>query len=209
MRYTMVKRTDIKQRILDTALKLAEESSWEEIRLSDIATELDISLLEIQKHFSQKDELVEAWFDRADQAMLKLTQDELSELALEDRIFKIIFTWLDVLAKHKTITREMLWYKLEPLHVHLQIQSLLRISRTVQWIQELSGINAQYMKRIANELGLTSIYLCTFLYWLQDDSGEQKRTRVFLKRKLKYIQSCCCKLEKYFHSAKNPFKTAA
>ncbi|MGI9227998.1 MAG: TetR family transcriptional regulator [Gammaproteobacteria bacterium] len=204
----MVKRTDIKQRILDAALKLAEESSWEEIRLSDIATELDISLLEIQKHFSQKDELVEAWFDRADQAMLQLTQNELSELALEDRIIKIIFTWLDALAEHKTITREMLWYKLEPLHVHLQIQGLLRISRTVQWIQELSRINAQYMKRIANELGLTSIYLCTFLYWLQDDSSEQKRTRVFLKRKLKCIQSCCCSLEKYFHSAKKPFKTA-
>ena len=205
----MVKRIDIKQRILDTALKLAEESSWEEIRLSDIATELDISLFEIQKHFSQKDGLVEAWFDRADQAMLQLTQEELSELALDERIFKIIFTWLDALAEHKTITREMLWYKLEPLHVHLQIQGLLRISRTVQWIQELSGVNAQFMKRIANEIGLTSIYLCVFLYWLQDASSEQKRTRVFLKRKLKCVQSCYCRLEKYFQSANKPFKTAA
>ena len=70
----MVKRVDIKQRILDTALELAEKHSWEEIRLSDIATELDLSLLEIQKHFSQKDDLVEAWFDRADRAMLQLKQ---------------------------------------------------------------------------------------------------------------------------------------
>ena len=205
----MVKRVDFKQRILNTALELAEERSWEDIRLSDIAVELDLSLLEIQKHFSQKDDLVEAWFDRADQAMLQLKQDELSELALEDRIVKIIFTWLDVLAEHKTITREMLWYKLEPLHVHLQIQGLLRISRTVQWIQELTSINAQYMKRIANEIGLTSIYLCTFLYWLQDDSKEQKRTRDFLQRKLKCIQHCCCKLDKCLHAANKPFKSAA
>ena len=136
-------------------------------------------------------------------------QDELSELALEDRIVKIIFTWLDVLAEHKTITREMLWYKLEPLHVHLQIQGLLRISRTVQWIQELTSINAQYMERIANEIGLTSIYLCTFLYWLQDDSKEQKRSRNFLQRKLRCIQECSCKLEKCLHTANKPFKSAA
>ena len=155
----MVKRTDIKQRILDSALKLAEERSWEEIHLRDIATDLDISLSEIQQNFRQKDDLVEAWFDRADQAILQLSPEELGEMKLTDRLHMIIFTWLDTLAEHKTITREMLWYKLEPLHIHLQIQGLLRISRTVQWMQELAGLKAQYIKRITEEIGLTSIYL--------------------------------------------------
>ena len=205
----MVKQVDINQRILDSALKLAEECSWEEIRLSDIAVDLDITLSEIQQHFRQKDDLVEAWFDRADQAMLQLPLEELAEIDLADRLHMIIFTWLDTLAKHKTITREMLWYKLEPLHIHLQFQALLRISRTVQWIQELAGLNAQYTKRISEEIGLTSIYLCTFLYWLQDSSTKQKRTRRFLKRKLSRIENCCHRLNKCLTTARKPLKSAA
>ncbi len=205
----LVKRADIKQRILDSALKLAEERSWEEIRLSEVATDLDISLSEIQQHFRQKDDLVEAWFDRADQAILQLSLEELGEMKLSDRLHRIIITWLDTLAEHKTVTREMLWYKLEPLHIHLQIQGLLRISRTVQWIQELAGLKAQYIRRIAEEIGLTSIYLCTFLYWLQDTSAEQKRTRNFLKRKLSHIENCCCSLNVCLTTVRKPVKTAA
>ena len=205
----MVQRVDLKSRILDTALKLAENCSWEELRLSDIATELDITLSDIQKYFSQKDDLVEAWFDRADQAMLQLKKNNLLDLTLEDRIVMIIFSWLDALAEHKSITRQMLWYKLEPLHVHLQIQGLLRISRTVQWMQELTGINTRYMERIANEIGLTSIYLCTFLYWLQDDTKQQKRTREFLENKLKRLQNCRCKFENCINLANKRFKPAA
>ncbi len=205
----MVTRADIKQQILDSALRLAEESSWEEIRLYDIAADLNISLFKIQQHYRQKDDLVEAWFDRADQAILQLPQEELTELKLADRLHKIIFTWLDLLAEHKTITREMLWYKLEPLHVHLQIQGLLRISRTAQWIQELAGLEARFSKRIVEEIGLTSIYLCTFLYWLQDTSNEQKRTRSFLKRKLSCIENCCCRLNKCLPEARKPLKSAA
>lgn len=205
----MVTRADIKQRILGSALKLAEERSWEELRLSDIAADLDISLFEVQQHFRQKDDLVEAWFDRADQTMLQLPREELAEMSLADRLHMIIFTWLDALAKHKTITREMLWYKLEPLHIHLQFQALLRISRTVQWIQELAGLKAQYKKRIAEEIGLTSIYLCAFLYWLQDSSTKQKRTRSFLKRKLSRIEECCHKLNKCLTTARKPLKSSA
>lgn len=205
----MVKRADIKQHILDSALKLAEEHSWEEIRLSDIASDLDISLFEIQQHFHQKDDLVEAWFDRADQAILQLSQKELSDMKITERLHRIIFTWLDVLAKHKAITREMLWYKLEPLHIHLQFHALLRISHTVQWIQELAGLKAQYTKRIVQEIGLTSIYLCTFLYWLQDSSAKQYRTRSFLKRKLSRIENCCCKLDKCSTKKHNPHNSTA
>ena len=89
----------------------------------------------------------------------------------------------------------MLWYKLEPLHLHLQVLGLLRISRTVQWIQELAGLNDRFLQRIINEIGLTSIYVCTFLYWLQDTSDKQKGTHRFLERKIKCIGNCCCKLD--------------
>ena len=185
----MVVKKNIEHKILNSALKLAEDSSWENVQLRDVAKDLDISLFEIHRYYSQKDDLVEAWFDRADHAMLKLSLNELSEMKLCDRIQKIMFTWLDALAIHKTITRDMLWYKFEPLHVHLQVLGLLRISRTVQWIRELAGLNDKFLLRIINEIGLTSIYICTFLYWLQDISDNQKKTHQFLERKLQCMEN--------------------
>lgn len=205
----MATQKSIEQKILDSALSLAEKSSWEDVRLRDVASDLEISLSEIHQHYSQKDDLVEAWFDRADQTMLKLSHHELSELELGDRIQKIMFTWLDKLGAHKTVTRDMLWYKLEPLHIHLQIQGLLRISRTVQWIRELAGLDDTFLLRIINEIGLTSIYVCTFVYWLQDTSDNQQNSRQFLERKLKCIDDCCRKFDIGGVKAKTPTEPAA
>ena len=205
----MVGKKNIKQQILESALKLAEESSWEDIRLSEIAADLEISLFEIQQHYSQKDDLVEAWFDLADQAMLQLSIDELAEMELKDRLHKIMFTWFDALSDHKTITRDMLWYKFEPLHIHLQINGLLRISRTVQWMRELAGLEDRYLQRIISEIGLSSIYLCTFIYWLNDTSKDQTRTHRFLERKLNCIESCCCNIKACCSRTQNPRESAA
>ena len=55
---------------MDTALRLAEQRSWEVIRLYEVAEELKLTLAEIREHYRQKDDLAEAWFDRADRAML-------------------------------------------------------------------------------------------------------------------------------------------
>ena len=55
--------------ILDTAMRLANERSWEKLYLHELARELGIPLHEIHRHYAQKDELVEAWYDRADRAV--------------------------------------------------------------------------------------------------------------------------------------------
>lgn len=181
-----------KQHILHCALELGEASGWEALRLHDIADSLDISLFDIQQHFRQKDDLVETWFDRADQDMLQLDRAELHALEMEGRLHRIIFAWLDPLAEHRILTRQMLMYKLEPLHFHLQVQGVTRISRTVQWIMELSGMQTRHLKRVAVEAVLTTIYLATFARWLTDDSDNQERTREFLSHRL----HCAGSLEK-------------
>ncbi len=176
---------DPKQRILDKSLELATQSSWEELHLYDVAGALNLSLDQIRVHFSQKDDLVEAWYDRADIAMLKAAEKKtFLKLDMQQRLHKLIMVWLDALAKHKTISRDMLLYKLEPGHIHLQVLGTLRISRTVQWLREAAHQDSTSLMRIVEEIGLSSIYLITFVYWMNDTSDNQERTRAFLKRKL-------------------------
>ncbi len=173
-----------KQQILESALRLGDEQSWDQVRLYDIAKDLNISLVDIQRYYSQKDDLVEAWFDGADQAVLELKSACIAELPMPERLHKIIFTWFDSLAQHKRLVRQMLHYKLEPLHTHLQFQGVLRVSRTVQWFLESAGVESTNPRRIIDEIGLTSMYLATLSYWLMDNSDNQENSRAFLTKKL-------------------------
>lgn len=177
--------------ILDAALKLAGSRGWESLRLYDIAVELDIGLDDIYRHYAQKDDLVEAWFSRADVAMLAAARDSsMSEKTVPQRLQHLILTWLDVLAQHKQVTGDMLWYKLEPGHIHLQWAALLRISRTVQWLREGARQDSTHLLRIVEEIGLSSIFVAVFVYWLSDRSDGQQKTRAFLQRRLQQGGQC-------------------
>lgn len=177
----MPKKVDLARRILDKALEMAEASSWETLHLYDIAAALDITLEQIREHYQQKDDLVEAWFDRADSAMLSdAASREFAQLSGRERIHRAIMTWLQALVRHRRITGEMLRYKLEFGHIHLQVLGIMRVSRTVQWVREAAQQEATHLQRILEEVVLTSIYLATFASWLRDDSPGSEDTGRFL-----------------------------
>ena len=113
-------------RILDTALTLAEErGSWGSLRLHDVADALDIPLAEIHACYAQQDDLAEAWFDRADRAALRVREgSDFADLPPAARLERVMLAWLEALQPHRRLTRGMLAYKLEPGHLHLQLQPL-------------------------------------------------------------------------------------
>lgn len=174
-----------KSAILDKALQLGQETGWENLRLLDVAKALDIPLADICLHFSQKDELVEAWFDRADQHLLSIRAEQhwLAQPAAQ-RIEDMIWRWLRALAGYRQLTGQMLLYKLEPGHIHLQLGGILRISRTVQWLMEAADLKARNLVRIRQEIALSAVFVSTFVDWLKDSSAEQQHCRRRLKCKL-------------------------
>ena len=175
-----------RQRIVDAALALAAQTHWERVRLFDVAARLGLSLNDIRQHFSEKEDLVEAWFDRADAAMLAAADTPgFHELGSGERIHTLIMAWLDALAPYRVVTRQMIVNKLEPGHLHVQIPGLLRVSRTVQWVREAAGRNASFVRRALEETALTSIYLASFAHWMSDDSVGSQKTRRFLESRLR------------------------
>lgn len=167
--------------ILDAALALAEQRGWDAVHLHDVAQAMGVPLAEIARHYGDKDALVEAWFDRADVALLALPESPgWLELSPRLRLHDAICAWLEALAPHRRTSGEMLRYKFQPEHLHLQAQGAVRISRTVQWIREVARLPAVGWRREFEEAVLTSIYLATFTHWLADDSAGAERTRAFL-----------------------------
>jgi AcrR family transcriptional regulator len=189
----------LQDRILDMALEQAEASSWEQLHLHAVAEALNITLDEIRPHFPQKDDLAEAWFDRADRAMLSAARSEdFLDLPLHERLHQVIVSWLDTLAPHRRLTREMLAYKFEFGHIHLQALGITRISRTVQWFSEAACHDSAGLRRISDECALTTIYLTTFARWLFDDSANSRKSKDFLNAALRRWLRISCNRSKPF-----------
>lgn len=175
-------------RILDTALALADHRDWESVRLYDIAHALGISLDDIRRHYREKEDLVDAWFDRADEAMLAAAMaEDFQARPAQEKVSALLIRWLEALAPHRRVTRQMILGKLEPGHLHYQCSGLLRVSRTVQWLREAAGCRATLPLRALEETGLTAVYLATFLYWMFDDSQDSRATRTFLQKRLDHV----------------------
>lgn len=184
--------TVTRQAIVDAALEQAERRSWEAVRLHHLAGALGVALDDIRAHFREKEDIVDAWFDRADAAMLGESEKrDFLALGARERIERLLLAWLDALAPHRRVTRQMILNKLEPGHVHYQIGGVLRLSRTVQWLREAARREAALPWRAIEETLLTSLYLAVFFYWMRDASPGASRTRAFLGRRLDWAERAC------------------
>ena len=175
-----------RDRIIDCAVELAEQSSWEAVRLHEVAARLNISLDDIRAHFREKEEIADAFFDRADEAMLAAAHAPgFGTLTTREKLERLILAWLDALAPHKRAARGMILSKLEPGHLHVLFPAILRTSRTVQWMREAAGRHQTCICRAAEETATTGIFLATLGCWLFDDTPERRRTRALLDWKLR------------------------
>lgn len=175
-----------REAIVDAALHRAEVTSWEAVRLHDVAAALGVTLDDVRVHFREKEDIVDAWFDRADQAMLRAAAESgFAARPTIERLEQALMAWFAALTPRRRVTRQMIANKLEPGHVHYQFNGLLRVSRTVQWLREAAGRDTVLPWRAFEEAALTGLYLATFLYWMYDDSADAASTRAFLRARLK------------------------
>lgn len=162
-------------KILDAALRCAGRAHWERVRLTDVAAEAGCTLADIHAHFHDKESIVDALWDRADHAMLQFAGDAPSARDVPARIEQLVFAWLAPLAPHRKCVRQMLLVRLEPGHLHIQLPTLLRISKTVQWFREAADLRASFAWRALEESALTALFVATVAAWLRDDDDKQAR----------------------------------
>ncbi len=156
-------------RIVDAALALGEQRTWDAVHLYDLADHMGIGLGDIERHFRNKDEIAEAWFRRADNALAACGNEPgWVSLSVRERLSRAIRAWFRALEPRKGITVEMLRYKVQPDHIHLVIQGVLRTSATVQWVREAARVPSIGLRRELEEPVLTAIFLSTLAMWLTE-----------------------------------------
>jgi ubiquinone biosynthesis protein COQ9 len=168
-------------RILDAALRRAASVGWDAMHLHELAEDLGLTLLDLAGHVPDKHALGQLLFDRADRALLACADSPgWRQHPAAQRLEVSLMAWFEALAAHRAQVRQILRYTLQPDHLHLQVQGVLRVSRTVQWWREASALTTAGFRREWLEASLTAIYLSTVALWLRDDSPAQARTRRWL-----------------------------
>ncbi len=171
-------------RILDAALEMAGEIGWSRLRMSDVAARLEVSLVEILRHYRDKDAVADALFRRAWEAMLSAPPAGFTELPMIERLHLLLMRWFDALAPHRVVAGRMLAEKLYPSHPHHWTPLIFNLSRTIHWLLDAAGDESVGRRRQVVEIGLSGIFLATLRIWAGDDSEGQTRTRDFLSRRL-------------------------
>ncbi len=179
---------DLRERILDTALALAEEKGrWSAVRLHDVANRLSISASQVLDHYRDLDAVADAWFLRGLRAMVGPKPPDFLNQPEWRRIELCMLAWFDTLAAHRRASAQMLRGKLHLSHPHHWVPMVFSLSRTIQWLREAAQLPAEYGSRQAQreEVGLTALFVGALLIWTRDDSVGQKRTKQFLRRELR------------------------
>lgn len=179
-----------RDQIVDAAIDLAERDGWAAVRLHEVAAACNAGLGDIRAHFAEKEDIVDAWLDRADAAMLRhVDHGALDGLPPRERVRQQMVVWLEALAAHQRVTREMLLQRLEPGRLRLQCEGLGRIRRTVLWIREGARLDATGARRAFEEAALTSLFVKTVTFWLGDGSLDFRETRSWLDRGLHALET--------------------
>lgn len=173
-------------KILETALTLAEKRSWDELHLHHIAAKLKTDISTIRKYYRDKNDLSRAWFEQANADMLKEAKKAgFKKLKTRDKLHTLMISWLNHTAKHRRISRQMLYARLYPGQCHHALAGYLRSKQTTEWMYEACQRETSGCKRALELCALNKIFLATVAYWFHDESKAHKDTDRFLKTLLK------------------------
>jgi AcrR family transcriptional regulator len=178
------RRAELVPLVVEAALAIAAEAGWEQVRLHAIAARTGRSLPEIGRHFRDVDAIANAWFAQARQALLAVTAEELAGLPADERLALAFGRWLDHLAAHRAVARQILRYKLHPPHLHHWVPLVFDLSRLVHDLLDAARVAGAGRLRQAQEVGLTLIVLASVRDWLRDGSPGQERSKRRLARRL-------------------------
>ena len=171
-------------RIVDAAVAMADETGWSAVRLRRVADHLGVPLSEVRRHFRDLDAVADAWFERANQAMLSPTGRTFADLPARQRLHALLLRWFDALAAHRRVTGAMIAAKLQPSHPHHWVPLIFNLSRTIHWLRDAAGLDAAGRRRQIEEIGLSALFLATLAIWARYGTADQERTRAFLDRAL-------------------------
>ena len=87
-------------KILTATLEIAQSRGWANVRMNHVAAYIDVSLVDLHRHYQDMNAIADSWFARALTDMLVSPNEGFSDRPARERLFIVIVRWLDSLAEH-------------------------------------------------------------------------------------------------------------
>src|SRR4029453_1829744 len=85
-------------RIVDTAIDLAEQEGWEDLRLRKVAERCGVALIDVLSEFRDSDAVANAWLERALAAMLQPPEQGFPGRPAGERVHSVMMRWFEATA---------------------------------------------------------------------------------------------------------------
>ena len=171
-------------KILTATLEIAQSRGWTNVRMNHVAAYIDVSLVDLHRHYQDMNAIADSWFAHALADMLVSPNEGFSDRPARERLFIVIVRWLDSLAEHHQVSAQMIHQKLYFFHPQHWMPMIPSLSNLIHWILDSAKIDSQGRQRKFEEIGVTLLILATLRIWVYDTSENQAMTRAFVRRQL-------------------------
>lgn len=177
---------DIRDRILDSALRVAEQMPWDSVSLSDIAQEAGLSLSDLRESCEDKADILGLYGRRVDRRTLAGVSSPDMSSPEKDRLFDVLMTRFDVLNEDRNALVSILGSFLrDPKQA---VISLPHLARSMMWMAESAGLSTDGLGGALRILGLSAVYLNVLRTWMQDNSADLSMTMSALDKNLDRLE---------------------
>ncbi len=180
-----MKKSEIPQHIVDTAMNLAVEKGWRDLSLADISDVAKIPLSHLHDLFPSKHAIVRYISNSVDRQVVDDEDSDRLEQPVKDRLFDLLMNRFDVLQPYKEglliIVHDS---SRDPLS---GIAYLCNLRRSMALMLEAAGLSATGFRGMMRIKVLSVLYLNVFRTWLRDESEDLTKTMSCLDKGLERI----------------------
>ena len=164
------------------ALDLAEKRGWRGVTLLDIAQAAGMSLSDLRREFTCKNDMISAFQKEVDAEVLAKAKAASQAQTPRDRLFDIIMTRFEVLAPYKpALKRVSTYFCCRPGEAATLVCSSLA---SQYWMLAGAGAKLDGPGGALRVTGLAAIYGKVFQVWLDDPSPSLDKTMAALDKRL-------------------------
>jgi ubiquinone biosynthesis protein COQ9 len=176
--------SDLRDTILDAALKHAGFDGWNQRTLERAAQEAGLSAFDVTRSFPGGVAEVLAYFSARADAELEATlsnQYDLPNMKVRERIATAVMVRLRANAKHREAIRRAVSFYNMPWNTPHALKALWA---TMDVIWRAAGDTATDWNHYSKRAILSKVYSATLYVWLNDDSDDFANTEAFLRRRI-------------------------
>lgn len=183
--------------IVQAAVALATEESWDRITLDQVAKKAGITLDALHEHVCHKEDIVRLYFQQVDQKMLQQTEAaDGSDESVRDQLFDVMMTHFEVLNQDRAAVKSMLMARMcQP---DVVLQRLAGLCSSLNWMMARAGLEPGGLKGHVRLKAMGLLYVFVLRTWWQDDNTDMAKTMAVLDKSLKRLEQVALSFEGVF-----------